>query len=64
MECFRKAEAEFRICIEEFFDEVLALSQPGVMIRATIVGSWAVDAFHPGLRDTDLPPSKLSSRTY
>lgn len=53
LECFRKAEAEFRTYVEEFFDEVLALSQPGVMIRATIAGSWAVDAFHPGLRDTD-----------
>ncbi len=53
LECFRKAEAEFRTYVEEFFDEVFALSQSGVMIRATIVGSWAVDAFHPGLRDTD-----------
>ncbi|MEE9473430.1 MAG: hypothetical protein V3V82_05550, partial [Acidimicrobiia bacterium] len=51
--CFRQAEAEFRIYVEEFFDEVIALSQPGAVIRTTVAGSWAIDAFHPGLRDTD-----------
>ena len=53
LECFRQAEAEFRIYVEEFFDEVIALSQPGAVIRTTVAGSWAIDAFHPGLRDTD-----------
>jgi hypothetical protein len=53
LECFRQAEAEFHIYVEEFFDEVIALSQPGAVIRTTAAGSWAIDAFHPGLRDID-----------
>jgi hypothetical protein len=53
-ECFRQTEADFRVYVEELFDEVIALSEPGAVIRATqATGTWAIDAFHPGLRDTD-----------
>jgi hypothetical protein len=54
LECFRQAEDEFRGYVEELFDEVIALSQPGAIIRTTqATGTWAIDAFHRGLRDTD-----------
>lgn len=51
--CFRDAEAGFREYVEELFDEVIALSEPGTIIRAAqATGTWALDSFHPGLRDT------------
>ncbi len=52
-ECMRRALTEFREYVEDLFDEVIALSEPGTIIRATQTGTWGVDAFHPDLRDTD-----------
>lgn len=53
-ECFRHAETDFRTYVEELFDEVIALGDDAAMIRATrATGTWAIDAFHRGLRNTD-----------
>lgn len=53
LECFRQAEADFRQYVEELFDEVISLSQPGSTIRTMrATGTWAIDSFHPGLRNT------------
>lgn len=53
-ECFRRAEDDFRIYVEELFDEVIELGHEAATIRATrATGTWAIDSFHRGLRDAD-----------
>ncbi len=52
--CFRDAESAFRTYVGELLDEVLALAQPGATVRAVrATGTWAIESFNPGLRDTD-----------
>ncbi|NND01870.1 MAG: hypothetical protein HKN91_03710, partial [Acidimicrobiia bacterium] len=51
--CFRQAEADFRVYVEDLLDEVIELSGQGVVIRTMqATGTWALDSFHPGLRDS------------
>jgi len=51
--CFRQAESDFLLYVEELFDELIMLSEPGTVIRAMLAtGTWAIDSFHPGLRET------------
>lgn len=52
--CFRKAEDDFRIHVEELLDEVTGASQPGAIVRAMrATGTWVIDYYNPGLSDTD-----------
>jgi hypothetical protein len=53
-ECFRRAEEEFRVQVEELLDEVVTASRPGTIVRAMrATGTWVIDLYNPGLSDTD-----------
>lgn len=53
LECSRIALDEFEMYVATLFDTVGDLAGPETVVLAITTSTWGVDAFYPGLRDTD-----------